>query len=47
VEGILIDPALKFLVFHGTGKDDTEHHYFICKSIWIVNNIIDDAVNFV
>jgi hypothetical protein len=30
-------------MFHGTGKDNAEQHWFTCEAIWSVKRITDDA----
>jgi hypothetical protein len=37
------DSTLRFLVFHGMGKDDAEKHWFTCEAIWSVKRVTDDA----
>jgi hypothetical protein len=39
------DPAIRFLVFHGTRRDDVEKTWFILKDIWIMVKVINEVVN--
>lgn len=39
------DATLKLLVFHGTGMNDAEQHWFTCKVIWAVKQMLDDQAN--
>jgi hypothetical protein len=37
------DSTLRLPMFHGTGKDDVDQHWFTCEVIWYVKRIRDEA----
>lgn len=44
VEGLTDNSmSIILIMFHGTGKDDAEQHWFTCQVIWFFNKITDEA----
>jgi hypothetical protein len=37
------DSTLRLPVFHGTGRDDEEQHWFTCEAIWSMKRITKEA----
>jgi hypothetical protein len=41
------DSTLRLQVFHITGKDDAEKHWFTCEEIWSIKRVTDGAAKIV
>ena len=35
---------MKLPIFRGTGLEDPEQHWFLCKVVWNVKQVIDDDI---
>jgi hypothetical protein len=38
-----IDNTLRLPEFKGVGSEDPKQHLFVCKTIWVTKNILDEA----